>query len=89
MFRSAEVTLEGYKKVFSIAPSMFLARLLTFLHEQYPNGLFRVPLLQEWLVFCSGPQLLEDIRKADSSEISFNQAIDNVVVLHVVTSRVC
>ena len=87
MIRSAEMTFEGCKKVIGIASSMFHARLLTFFHEQYPNGLFRIPMLQGWLVLCSGPQLLEDIRKADGSELSIHQAIDEVVMLHV-TSRV-
>jgi hypothetical protein len=50
---------------------------------QYPNGIFRVPLLRGWLVCCSDPQLMEEIRKASDSELSIHEWIDEVWnVLH-------
>jgi hypothetical protein len=38
-----------------------------------------VPLLLDWLVYCSGPQFIEEIRKASDSELNLYAATDEVV----------
>ena len=48
---------------------------------QYPNGVFRLPLLTKWLVICSGPQLLEEIRRANDNELSIDLATQEVTVI--------
>jgi uncharacterized protein with ATP-grasp and redox domains len=40
-----------------------------------------VPLLHDWLVFCSGEQMLEDIRKATDDELSIHHAMNEVSTL--------
>jgi hypothetical protein len=45
---------------------------------QYRNGAFKVPLMNDWLVFCSGEEMLEDIRKATDDELSIHQAMSEV-----------
>ena len=37
-----------------------------------------MPLLRGWLVCCSAPQLIEDIRKAGDSDLSIDQWVDEV-----------
>ena len=41
---------------------------------KYYGSAFKVPSLQNWTVVVTGPQMLDDIRKASDDQISFDAA---------------
>jgi hypothetical protein len=54
------MVIEGYQKVrFVPVSAVFLRYIPCLCILQYPDGIFRVPLLLDWLVYCSGPQFTE------------------------------
>ncbi|KAK0226712.1 cytochrome P450 [Armillaria fumosa] len=43
-------------------------------HEMYDGSAFKVPLLDKWMVVVSGPEKINDIRKASADQLSFMDA---------------
>ncbi|KAK7678985.1 hypothetical protein QCA50_017928 [Cerrena zonata] len=43
-------------------------------YNKYKGGAFKVPELFYWHVVVTGPKLIDDLRKAGSDELSFNEA---------------
>ncbi|TCD68632.1 hypothetical protein EIP91_010287 [Steccherinum ochraceum] len=44
-------------------------------YDKYKGGAFKVPELFRWLVVVTGPQLIEELRKAGDDELSFDEAV--------------
>ncbi|VDB94068.1 unnamed protein product [Peniophora sp. CBMAI 1063] len=44
-------------------------------YKRYPNGVFRIAVHDGWLVIASGPQLVEEVRRAPEDTLSFEQAM--------------
>lgn len=53
---------------------------------QWPNSLFKVPGLFEWIVIASQPALIDDIRKAPEHVLSAHLAIEEVSSLYACAS---
>jgi hypothetical protein len=67
------MVLEGYKKV----RICFLSRSTSLMpHVQYP--VFKIPRYFSWLVIVTGPDHLEDMRKATDDQMSFDAAANKV-----------
>ena len=49
-----------------------------FYIHQYYGSAFKVPLVGEWLVLVSGPQMVDDIRRAGANDMSFDDATAEV-----------
>ncbi|KAG7099883.1 hypothetical protein E1B28_001684 [Marasmius oreades] len=46
-------------------------------YEKYPGRAFKIPLPDRWLVVISGPDMLEDIRKATDEQLSLRAAFQD------------
>lgn len=68
---------EGYNKVrvilshFKNVPKYFV---------QYYGTPFKVPTIGRYTVVLSGPQMIEDIRRAGDDELSFREAVAEVSI---------
>ncbi|KIJ04805.1 hypothetical protein PAXINDRAFT_49709, partial [Paxillus involutus ATCC 200175] len=47
-------------------------------YEKHKGAPFKVARLYRWLVVVSGPQFVEDVRKASDDELSFAEATNEV-----------
>ncbi|KAK0196192.1 cytochrome P450 [Armillaria mellea] len=43
-------------------------------HQMYNGSAFKVPLLDKWMVVVSGPEMINDIRKSSTDQLSFMDA---------------
>jgi hypothetical protein len=48
---------------------------------QYYGKAFKIPMISKWMIVVSGPEMIEDIRKADSDKMSFRDANADVFFL--------
>jgi len=46
--------------------------------SQWPNTVFKIPDLLHWIVVVTEPSMVEEIRKAPESVLSFIDALDDV-----------
>ncbi|KAI0050551.1 cytochrome P450 [Auriscalpium vulgare] len=44
-------------------------------YAKYKPGVFKIPMLNHWEVIATGPQLIEDMRKAPDNVLSFDAAV--------------
>ncbi|KAL0574356.1 hypothetical protein V5O48_007598 [Marasmius crinis-equi] len=59
-----------------------LARLNTVIkegYEKYPGRAFKVSLPDKWLVVVSGPDMLDDVRKASDEQLSLREAFQDIL----------
>ncbi|KAL1744209.1 cytochrome P450 [Schizophyllum fasciatum] len=47
--------------------------------DKYPGSVFRVPTMQGWQVVVSGHQLVDELRAAREDELSFRQAVEQLI----------
>ncbi|TFK68396.1 cytochrome P450 [Pluteus cervinus] len=47
-------------------------------YEKYYGRPFKFPMMARWVVVVSGPQLIDDVRKASEEDLSFEEAINEV-----------
>jgi hypothetical protein len=45
---------------------------------KHKGGMFRVPLIDRWVVVLTGPRLIEELRKVPEDELSFDHAMRDV-----------
>jgi hypothetical protein len=50
-------------------------------HLQYKGRLFKVAMLDRWLVLVTGPQLIEELRVLPESDMSLHEALCQVCAL--------
>ncbi|KAI3622544.1 cytochrome p450 [Moniliophthora roreri] len=48
-------------------------------YNRYPNSVFKVPLLDRWLVVISGTSMIEDIRRATDEQLSLVEAAKDML----------
>ncbi|KAF4621783.1 hypothetical protein D9613_012093 [Agrocybe pediades] len=48
-------------------------------YKKFHGNAFKIPLMSRWLVIVSGPQMLEDIRRADNDLMSFDEAVKETI----------
>ncbi|KAH7914791.1 cytochrome P450 [Hygrophoropsis aurantiaca] len=48
-------------------------------YEKYKGGVFKVPMLDRWLVVMSGPELVDALRKVPDEELSFDHAMQDLL----------
>lgn len=48
-------------------------------HLKHYPGLFKIPTMGRWMVVATGPQLIDDIRRASDDQLSFTEAISEVI----------
>ena len=60
---------EGYEKVRSLSLTPLFVRASTS-PVQYYGTLFKVPMLDGWLVVFTGPKLIDELRKSPDDELS-------------------
>ncbi|PPQ77970.1 hypothetical protein CVT26_005275 [Gymnopilus dilepis] len=48
-------------------------------YSKYHGTAFKVPTLSRWLVMVSGPQMIDDIRRATHDQLSFTEAVSEIV----------
>ena len=46
--------------------------------SQWPNRMFKIPDLLQWIVIATEPSMIEEIRKAPDDVLSFMDALDEV-----------
>ena len=72
----------GYEKVnasvFYHMVALFGAGLMLRSVSQTRPGLFRIARLRRWMVLASGPELIEDVRKAPENVLSMSAANNEV-----------
>lgn len=56
-------------------------------YDKYPTGLFKVPSVSQWEFVAGGGELVEDLRRAGSKELSFHQKVIDVSFTFVL--RLC
>lgn len=49
---------------------------------QYPGTAFKIPMLSQWLIIISGPQMMEDIRRATPEQVDAREVIAEVCGLY-------
>ncbi|KAL1733057.1 cytochrome P450 [Schizophyllum commune] len=47
--------------------------------EKYPGSVFRVPTMDGWMIVVSGHQLVDELRAAREDELSFREAVEEVI----------
>jgi hypothetical protein len=45
---------------------------------QFKGGVFKVAALDKWILVVSGPQLIDELRKAPEDALSFDSAVTDV-----------
>ncbi|KAK7686505.1 hypothetical protein QCA50_010103 [Cerrena zonata] len=45
-------------------------------YERFKGGVFKVAMLDRWLIIISGPDLIEEVRKLPDEQVSFAEAVD-------------
>ncbi|KDR68411.1 hypothetical protein GALMADRAFT_231377 [Galerina marginata CBS 339.88] len=48
-------------------------------YDKYYGTAFKVSTLSRWMVIVSGPQMIDDIRRATNDQLSFTEAVSEVV----------
>ncbi|KAG0704373.1 cytochrome P450 [Suillus ampliporus] len=48
-------------------------------YQKYKGGMFRVPLIDRWVVVVTGPRLVEELRKVPDDELSFDHAMRDLL----------
>ena len=46
---------------------------------QYRGSIFKIPMLTQWMVVVTGPQLIEDVRHASDDQLSSSEAFAEVI----------
>ncbi|KAL0574353.1 hypothetical protein V5O48_007595 [Marasmius crinis-equi] len=54
-------------------------------YDRFPSRAFKVPLMDRWMVVVSGPEMLEDIRKAAEHQLSLREAFNEAKIIHHTT----
>ncbi|TFK68395.1 cytochrome P450 [Pluteus cervinus] len=47
-------------------------------YEKYYGRPFKFPMMARWVVVVSGPQLIDEVRKASEEDLSFDEAINEI-----------
>ncbi|KIM39012.1 hypothetical protein M413DRAFT_12344 [Hebeloma cylindrosporum] len=66
--------LHPRKVVISGVQKMILSKL-----SQWPNAIFKIPGMLQWLVVATEPKVVEEIRKAPENLLSFKDAVDEAL----------
>jgi len=45
-------------------------------YDRYPNGVFKIATMSKWLLFGTGKQFLDELRKAPDEVLSFQEAVN-------------
>jgi cytochrome P450 len=48
-------------------------------YQKHKGGMFRVPLIDKWVVVLTGPRLIEELRKVPEDELSFDHAMRDLL----------
>ena len=80
VFRGISMLKYGYEKV---SASVFIAdfscpELVLRSGSQTKPGFFKIARFQRWMVVASGPELIEDVRKASHDVLSLNATANEV-----------
>ncbi|KAK1228836.1 hypothetical protein PQX77_008103 [Marasmius sp. AFHP31] len=54
--------------------------------RKYPRGAFKIPTLTGWTVIVNGTQMIDDIRRATDAELSFEEAVADVLQIEYTMS---
>ena len=91
-FNFKKVVEEGYRKARPLPSSCspYLCSLTWPLrwHWQYPGSVFRVALLENWIVVVSGRRMVEELRKRPDDELSHLLSVQEVRAVHVACGRI-
>ena len=47
--------------------------------QQYRGSIFKIPMLTQWMIVVTGPQLIEDMRRASDDQLSSKDAFAEVI----------
>jgi len=53
--------------------------ILDLLAGQYRGSIFKIPMLTQWMVVVTGPQMIEDVRRASDDQLSSKDALAEVI----------
>ncbi|KAI0033518.1 cytochrome P450 [Vararia minispora EC-137] len=70
-----EMIMEGYEKA-RFSPSLCIRARLHLAVLQHKPGVFKIPVMDGWLVVAAGRQEIEDISKAPDNMLSFAKGAD-------------
>ncbi|KAF8061617.1 cytochrome P450 [Lyophyllum atratum] len=56
-------------------------------YHKYRGAAFKVPGISKWTVVVSGPQMVEDLRKATDDQVSFRDAVADVIQIDYTIGR--
>ncbi|EGN97958.1 hypothetical protein SERLA73DRAFT_182766 [Serpula lacrymans var. lacrymans S7.3] len=48
-------------------------------YDKYKGGLFKIPLMDRWMVIATGSQLIDEMRKVADDELSLQEAVDDIL----------
>ncbi|KAK7462853.1 hypothetical protein VKT23_007429 [Stygiomarasmius scandens] len=57
-------------------------------YDKYYGGAFKIPMLNHWQVVISSPEMISDIRKASTEELSFMGAIQELMQIEDMMGKV-
>jgi hypothetical protein len=46
---------------------------------QYRGSIFKIPMLTQWMIVATGPELIEDMRRASDDQLSASDAFAEVI----------
>ena len=69
---------EGYDKVRLTCAHIIPGEFKQLGRTQYHGSVFKVALLQHWMVVVSGPKMVEDLRRRPDDELSFTEGTEEV-----------
>lgn len=47
-------------------------------YDKYKGGMFKIPLMGQWIVMVTGPQLIKEYSKAKEQDLSSDVAVHEV-----------
>ncbi|OJT14393.1 Ent-kaurene oxidase [Trametes pubescens] len=56
-------------------------------YQKHYGKAFKVPMLDKWMVFVSGPEVLDDIRRRPDEEVSFAESVEDDMQLRHIIDR--
>ncbi|KAF8325934.1 cytochrome P450, partial [Amanita rubescens] len=56
-------------------------------YDKYRGSIFKIPMMTQWMVVVTGPQLFEDVRKASDDELSFLDAAAEMIHTDLLLGR--
>ena len=75
MTQAREIVQKGYDQACGLRQQ---SEKYAHVSSQYKGNVFKVPTFSGWLVIASGPEMVDDIRKANDDQLSLKMGMADV-----------